>query len=77
MRISKAAADETPAPAKKARATRKAKAAAEDAEEALEAVQAEAEMELTAGDESPTDADFVDVADVAGDEEEEEAGTDA
>jgi large subunit ribosomal protein L4 len=72
-----AAADETPAPAKKARATRKAKAAAEDAEEALEAVQAEAEMELPAADETTTDADFVDVADVAGDEEEGEAGTDA
>jgi large subunit ribosomal protein L4 len=58
-------ADAKPAaesPAKKAAATRKAKAAAADAEKALEAVEAEAEIELPAADDSA---------------ENEEAGTDA
>jgi len=54
-------------PAKKAAATRKAKAAAADAEKALEAVEAEAEIELPAADETTSDDA----------PENEEAGTDA
>jgi large subunit ribosomal protein L4 len=52
-------------PAQKAAATRKAKAAAADAEKALEAVEAEAEVELPAADETTSDSAT------------EEAGTDA
>ena len=53
----KKAAESTAAesPAKKAAATRKAKAAAADAEKALEAIEAEAEIELPAAEDSATD----------------------